>query len=1719
MAEPRDVLARLCARVGIATSYHDVFGQRHEMPPENLRTLLREFGIDEATPGALAAAEARDWHAPLPPVAVVEAGAGRWEVELRLPEPVSRLRWRVREEGGRAHAGEIDLAGCAVVATAEVDGVRHRALRVAFELALPVGYHVLSLSDPSQTHPFGLSLSKPHDVPPTGPSTSSGRTEQRSDGEGTLLITAPARCWRPPALQGDGRVWGPALQLYGLRSERNWGIGDFGDLATVVEQWAARGAGIVGLNPLHALFPHNPAHASPYSPSSRLWLNTLYLDVEAIEDFRDCEPAQRHVRSAAFQQRLERLRQAGLVDYPGVCAAKHDVLQQLHAHFREKHLAAGTPRANEFRAFQAEHGESLRLHATFEALQAQFHAADASVWGWPVWPESCRDPRSPAVRRFQAEQPGRIEYFEYLQWQADRQLAALARRCRERGLAVGLYLDLAVSVDRAGSDTWGHAALYAQGASVGAPPDAFNPAGQGWGLPPLRPDRLRDDRYAFFIETLRASMRHAGALRIDHVMGLMRLYWIPPGCSPREGAYVHYPLEELLAVVALESERNRCMVIGEDLGTVADEMRAALARFELLSYRLLYFERADGGAFKPPADYPREALVAVSTHDLATLAGWWTGRDLAVRQSLGLFPDPAVYEEQLAGRAQERVRLLLALQREGLLPEGMSPDASAATPLTPALVEAVHAYLAATPSRVMMLQLEDALGVAEQPNMPGTTHEHPNWRQKLPLAADAVIADARVQSLAALLARIRPHAPLREAAAPRAEAIVPRATYRLQFHRDFGFDDAIRVLPYLRRLGVSHVYCSPLMRARAGSTHGYDIVAHDEINPELGGREGFDRFAAAARERGMGLLLDMVPNHMGVLGADNAWWMDVLENGESSAYARHFDIDWHPVNRELDGKVLVPVLGEHYGAVLDGGQLSLRFEPQAGSFALRYFEHRFPLDPRSYAPLLQRAAAQLGDGASRDALSSLASAFGHLPPRDAAEAQAERIRDKELLKARLAALQGEGEGVTLAIEAAVAAFNAADALDALHEAQAYRLAYWRVAADEINYRRFFDVNDLAALRMEEPAVFEATQGFALELAAAGVVDGLRIDHPDGLHDPAQYFERLQQGYARRAGLAPPGTDANGRPARPLYVVAEKIAASHEEVPQAWALHGTTGYRFANLVNGVLMDAGARERIDRVWTRFSGERRPFEELAYEGRRAIMRSSLASELTMLATELLRIARGHRRTRDYTFNTLRTALAEVAACMPVYRSYIVDAPSAQDRRYVDWAVAHARRRSRAADTSIFGFVHESLLARAVEGAPPALAGQVRRFAMRFQQFSAPVAAKGVEDTAFYRYGRLVSQNEVGGDPGSFGLTVRAFHGAGADRAARWPHTIIATSTHDNKRSEDVRNRLNVLSEVPAAWRLWLRRWSASPQLQRAESDGERWPAPADEILLWQTLLGTLPAGGLGDDGLPAYRERIERYALKAAREAKRHTSWISPDADYEAALAAFVRSVLVRVRPNPLLTDLQAQASVLAWFGALNSLAMVLLKFTSPGVPDLYQGNEVMDLSLVDPDNRRPVDYAMRARWLDELAALDAGGAPAPALAGLLREPCDGRLKLWVTWRLLALRERLPALFRDGGYTALAVTGARAEHVIGHVREHDGQRVFTVTGRLFARLGLPPGEPPTGEAAWGDTSIELPGLADGAWVRNVLTGERLAVQDGGLRLSRVFATLPVAALEVDG
>ncbi len=961
----------------------------------------------------------------------------------------------------------------------------------------------------------------------------------------------------------------------------------------------------------------------------------------------------------------------------------------------------------------------------------------------------------------------------------------------------------------------------------------------------------------------------------------------------------------------------------------------------------------------------------------------------------------------------------------------------------------------------------------------------------------------------------------------RREAIIPRATYRVQLHGGLRFSDAQALVPYLSALGISHLYCSPFLRARAGSRHGYDVVDHGQLNPEIGTRADLDALVVCLRQHGMGLLADLVPNHMGVLGGDNAWWLDVLENGQASAFANHFDIDWHSADPALAGRVLLPLLGDQYGVVLERGELQLQFDAASGYFTLNYHEHRLPIDPGDYGALLR----QLPAGAAGKALPPLLAGFDSLPPRHStdSDAVARRQRDKTRLKRELADLVSARPALAEAIAQQVATLNggtarprtnAWNALDALIHRQAWRLAHWRVAGDEINYRRFFDINELAALRMERPEVFEATHRLVLDLAGQGAIDGMRIDHPDGLADPAGYFRRLQLGYARRVGIpdaemaATPGA---ALPHMPLYVVVEKIVAAHEKVPVDWAVHGTTGYRFANLAVGVLVQPKAKARLDRAWRAFVGdEAQDFDTLAWRCKHEVMAGSLAGELGVLSSALHRLARADRRTRDFTRNTLQAALADVVAFFPVYRTYIVDKPSAQDRRFIDWAIGRARQRSRAADTSVFDFIRRVLLGKPLVAAPQGLAEGYRSFAQRLQQFTAPVAAKGIEDTALYRHQRLIALNDVGSEPEHFGVSVAAFHAASRWRAQQWPHTMLATSTHDAKRSEDVRARLAVISEQPAAWRLAVRRWARLNRSHKRGVAGAAAPSRNDEYLLYQTLVGSFPPGDVDATALAAYSERIERAMTKSVREAKLASSWTQPHAAYETALVAFVRALLSPREGNLFLADLRAQLPLFAWYGALNSMSLAALKCVSPGVPDFYQGHAAIELRLMDPDNRADIDHARRADLLQRAQAQPAAAWDWPAL---LARAADGEAKFRLTWAALQLRRRQEDLMRDGGYLPLAVQGERAQHVLAFARCHGQRCVVAVVARLFLSLGLEVGQAPVG-SVWGDTRVELPDtLAAGARLTDALTGQVHPIDTAalaqGLPLAQVLRDLPQALL----
>jgi (1->4)-alpha-D-glucan 1-alpha-D-glucosylmutase len=955
--------------------------------------------------------------------------------------------------------------------------------------------------------------------------------------------------------------------------------------------------------------------------------------------------------------------------------------------------------------------------------------------------------------------------------------------------------------------------------------------------------------------------------------------------------------------------------------------------------------------------------------------------------------------------------------------------------------------------------------------------------------------------------------------------------------RQFRFRDLLDTLDYLDALGITDCYLSPILMAGRDSAHGYDIADHGRLNPDLGEEAALTDLSAGLQARGMGLVMDLVPNHMSVDPQRNAWWRDVLENGPSSVHARDFDIDWTPVKRELEGKVLLPILGDQYGIVLERGDLVLAFGD--GAFTIEYGSHVLPVEPGSGGAVLghelDALERELGDEhPARLEFLSILTALQHLPPCNATspDAIAERHREKEVIRARLARACQHWPAVLAHVERAVDAWRGTpgepesfDRLHALLEAQNYRLAYWRTASHEINYRRFFDVNELAGIRMEDPRVFERAHATVLRLIADGIVTGLRLDHPDGLADPIAYVARLQ---ARVGELGVGGSD----PTRPLYVAVEKILAPGELLLADWAVYGTTTYRFLNLVNSLFVDGSHAAAMRRLYARITGRRERFPELVYLSKKLIMLTSMASELNVLAHAVNDLSESDRRSRDFTLDGLRKALLETIACFPAYRTYVSPRSiTARDRAVVDEALAGARRRNPALEATIFDFLRSVLLPPEPDSEDAARdpIGRDRRvdFAMRLQQYTGPVHAKGVEDTAFYRHNVLVSLNEVGGDPTQFGRSPDEFHAANLLRQQRWPLEMIGMSTHDTKRGADVRTRIDVLSEMPDAWGRAVRRWiRVNASARTATVDGHA-PDRNDEYLFYQTLVGVWPSEP-ADAPVPheAPRplvDRVQAYMEKAIKEAKVHTSWVSQDDAYDAAVRRFVERTLTGPTARAFLPAFLEFQRPVARLGLYNSLSQIALTIGSPGVVDLYQGSELWDLSLVDPDNRRPVDFPYRAELLRELepALTTTDAEVRSALVESLVETWhDGRLKLFVLASLLRARRDNPALFLEGSYEPLTGPDEPSRrHLVAFARRLGAASAFLIAPRLVSRRLPDLRRPPLGEEAWGDAGIHVPDDEEASSFVHVVTGEILtAVEHGSGRLLRaadVFRTCPVALL----
>lgn len=922
---------------------------------------------------------------------------------------------------------------------------------------------------------------------------------------------------------------------------------------------------------------------------------------------------------------------------------------------------------------------------------------------------------------------------------------------------------------------------------------------------------------------------------------------------------------------------------------------------------------------------------------------------------------------------------------------------------------------------------------------------------------------------------------------------VPSATFRVQFNRDFQFKDALRLLPYLHALGITDLYASPIFKARKGSMHGYDVVDPTRLNPELGTEQDFEALVKELKDLNMGLVLDIVPNHMAAT-PENPWWMDVLENNSASVYAAFFDVEWGHRTPDVQDKIFLPILGEPYGTVLETKKLQLSLEE--GCFRVNYYSVKLPLDPSTYHDVLSYRLPDFvqqfeGPDPGLEEFGRLLEATERLPARIVTdwEAMESRHRDVPELKKRLSETYRTSQRVRDFIDENIRIFNGVpgnpasfDLLDQLLNKQAYQLTHWKVAREKINYRRFFDVSDLIGIRAQDPQVFEGTHQLTLRLIAEGKVTGLRVDHIDGLFDPLAYLTELQERASREAGNT-------------VYVVVEKILDGEETLSNEWPVAGTTGYDFLGVINNLFVDPQGLEQLQTIYTRYTGLETPFAELAYSQKKRILQDLFAGEIATLGLHLGTLAEKDRHARDLSPEELKRALIEVTASLPVYRTYIRSCSVAPaDRAFIQNAVSDARIRNRAITPACFDFLERVLLAGAQRD------DEHLSFTMRWQQLSGPVMAKGVEDTTMYQYNRLVSMNEVGANP--YATSIGHFHSFNEHRQRHWPDTMNAGSTHDTKRSEDVRARINLLSEMPGAWQKNLNRWARWNRDKKTDVNGSPAPDANDEYLLYQTLAGVWP---LSREEESKFRLRIKNYMTKAVREAKRHSSWVAPNSSYENAVMQFVDAILEETDSNRFLPHFRKFEKRIAFYGAVNSLSQTLLRICSPGIPDFYQGTTVWDFSLVDPDNRRSPEQPGRIGPIEQM--------PGWTLDSLIECWFNGRVKAYLIFKALQFRKAHAHLFRQGEYIGLSGYGLAERHTVAFARRNGNEWALVIVPRFVSGLSALE-KMPLGRRTWGDASIALPADAPLSWT-NALTGEEVSGARNVLVVADALGRFPVALL----
>ena len=1714
---PTHSLHKLAAHYGIYLESPDEKNVHSGAADSCLISCLQAAGLDIAEPcqadSLLKQVARQHWEQILDPVSVLQEDKGCISLPLRLPVADERqYQWTIIEESKKEHHGLFRPSQKAMEVVVERDGQGYGIHQLDLQLCLPCGYHNISISrvDESNEH-----------------TTISGQ-----------LIVVPRRCYVPSGISAENRVWGVSVPLHAVRSKTNWGIGDFSDLKQLLAWAATHGASTIHTPPLYDLFGSADNDGNPYAPSCRTGLNVLYLDVEAIPDFLEDEEVGKYCLQAGFQARLASLRNQARLDYDAVIRLKGELFKKLWNHFYTNHLNPETSRGADFRHFQAQGGKTLHYSAIFAAIAEELGEDGRYNRHWNDWPVDLRSPFSKAVASFTEHHEKQIEYYQYLQWQAALQMATIGHRSLELGLKIGLLQEFLYGIDGYGFESWYYNDQLFQMTRVKKYLIDTSTIDPAVGLPLFLPHKIQESCYQAFIEGLRHIMFNAGAVIIRSMANYFQASFSLAGDSAK--AFIRYPFSDFLGILALESIRNRCLVIADDtIDKLPKEQKTALRQKNIFSNMTLFQFRDTQTEWRETATYPANSLISTSPPFLASMQGFWQGRDIAVKTEEGLFPDTAAKEKAILARSSDRAKFLINLAHVELLPEGYDLDPAKVLELDWSLISAGQMFLAKTPAKILLVAMGDLLQIEEQAEPPSLINQS-FWTMRLTYDLETIVASQKIENLFKDLCQerglgvVRPSAPLSDRR-KRQGMSLPTSFYRLQLNRDFTFVHAAAIIPYLKGLGVSHCYISPLLMARPGSPHGYDIINHTLINPEIGSRADFEMFIEVLEQHQMALLLDIVPNHMGI-GPDNNWWMDVLENGRLSLYANFFDINWQPQSPHLSGRVLLPVLGDHYGNILDRGELTLCFCENSGSFSIHYYEHRFPVAPKTCQTILAHDLARLGGRLGLQhtgylEMENLISSFENLPDRH--EISEEKIqihqRDKDVNKRRLARLCREQQEVSQFIEENIILFNGErgkpESYDLLHdllEKQAYRLAFWRVAGDEINYRRFFDINDLAGLRMEDEQVFHETHNFILDLIATGKVDGLRVDHPDGLYDPLQYFSRLQTAAVGQMQKSGDGEQNNAEEARqmPLYVVAEKILADFESLPEAWPVSGTTGYDFSNHLNGILLETKAEKPMTSLYHQFVGKQFDLESLLYNCKKLIIRSSMAGELNVLASQLYCLAQADRATRDFTFNRLRDGLIEVVAYFPVYRTYITpETISKSDSKFIEWAVAQARDREQSDDLSAFDFIKNILLSKKTGNTRTQVGRQ--NFISNFQQYTGPVMAKGLEDTSFYIYNRLLSLNEVGGSPQRFGVSVTAFHRSNQDRLRYWPHGMLNSSTHDSKRSEDVRSRINILTEMVPEWKKRVFVWSKLNRSKKTSLGDVSAPDENDEYAFYQNLIGVWPTEPLDEMGMQDFLQRIITASVKACREAKVHTSWINQNQSYEDSVARFVKGVLTE-DDSPFMTDFLDMHQDISWFGLFNSLSQVFLKLVAPGIPDIYQGCELLRFSLVDPDNRRPVDFQKRQDLLFSLfERMEKADEQTPLQQELLADLHDGRAKMYTIVKTLQLRNAWQEVFDRGSYLPLEVTGTKSSHVCAFARKIEKRMIIAVAPRLYMTLMHGEKQHPIGTSVWGNTAIVLPNALCEWQLTDIFSSDpanTIGVEEGStsIEVGRLLQSWPVALLQ---